>query len=149
MGPFVRIDGFEVCRVTHDLELGGNAISSMHVACDSSNFERLAAIVAFDEADCLGNELACLEAPAHAKRRLQPERDLGRHVRELELNELVCSKGPTELLSVERVLACRSVAKFSRSHRTPCDPIPRAVEAAERTLQTFNLGQKSVFTDFD
>ena len=77
----------------------------MHVAGDAGDVERLAAIVALDEADRLGDQLAGFEPPADAQRRLQAERDLGHHVGELELDELVGGERPAELLAVERILA--------------------------------------------
>jgi hypothetical protein len=48
----------QVRRVTDDMELRRDPVAAVHVARDAGDIQRLAAIVALDEADCLGNELA-------------------------------------------------------------------------------------------
>ena len=54
MGAFIGVDRLQVGRVAHDLELGADAVAAVHVAGDAGDVERLAAIVALDEADrCL------------------------------------------------------------------------------------------------
>jgi hypothetical protein len=53
---------------------------------------------------------------------LQRERDLGHHVRELQLDQLVLRDRLAEGLAVERVLARRVPAEFRRAHRAPGDP---------------------------
>ena len=58
----VGVDRLEVGGVAHDLELGADAVAPMHVAGDARDVERLAAIVALDQADRLGDELARLES---------------------------------------------------------------------------------------
>jgi hypothetical protein len=51
------------------------------------------------------------------KRRLQPERDLGRHVGELLLEQLVGRERLAELLAVEPVLSRGGEAELGRAHR--------------------------------
>ena len=88
----------------------------MHIAGDARNIERLATIVALDEADRLGDQLAGFEAAADAQRRLQSEADFGHHVRKLQLHELVGGKRLAELLAIERVAPRRMVAGFGGAH---------------------------------
>src|SRR6185437_3585299 len=89
VGTLIGVDRLEVRRVAHHLELGGNAVAAVHIAGCARDLQRLAAIVALYQADRLRNQLAGLQPAADPKRRLQPERDLGYHVRELQLDELV------------------------------------------------------------
>ena len=67
MRALVGVDGLQVRGVAHHLEFGGNAVAAMHVAGNPGDLQRLAAIVALDEADRLGDELARFEAPADAQ----------------------------------------------------------------------------------
>src|SRR6185437_896912 len=70
MRALVRIDRLEVGGMAHHLELRGNAIAAVHVARRSGDIERLPAIVAFDEADGLRDQLSGLEAAPDTKRGL-------------------------------------------------------------------------------
>src|SRR4030095_10167269 len=83
MRALIGVDGFEVGGVTHHVELSGYAIAAVHVSGDAGDVERLAAIVTLDQADCLGDQLACLEAATDAQHCLQAERDLRYHIGEL------------------------------------------------------------------
>ena len=70
---FVGVDRLEVRGVAHHLEFGGDAVAAVHVAGDAGDIERLAAIVALDQADRLGDQLALFEPAADAQRRLQAQ----------------------------------------------------------------------------
>ena len=109
---FVGVHGLQVGGVPHHLKFGRDAVAAVHVAGDARDIQRLAAIVALDEADGFRDQLMGFEAPANAQRSLEAQRDLGRHVRELELDQLVGGEGLAELLAVERVLPRRAVAGF-------------------------------------
>jgi hypothetical protein len=130
----VGVDRLEVHHVADDVVLVGDAVAAVHVAGDARDVERLAAVVALDQRDHLG-ALALVDQAADAQRALQAERDLGLHVGELLLDELVGGERPAELLAVERVLARRVPAELGRAHRAPGDAVARAVEAAERARQ--------------
>ena len=54
-----------------------------------------------------------------AQRRVQAERDLGLHVGELLLDELVGGERPAELLAVEHVLPRAVPAELGRAHGAP------------------------------
>jgi hypothetical protein len=76
------------------------------------------------------------------QRRMQSERDLGLHVGELLLDQLIGGERPVELLAVEDVLPRAMPAEFRRAHRAPGDAVARHVEAAERTREAFDVRQQ-------
>src|SRR5215831_17994719 len=84
---------------------------------------------------------ALLQEPPEPERRVQAERDLGLHVGELLLDELVGGERTAELLAVERVLARPMPAKLRRAHRAPGNAGARHVEAAEGAAQPFGVRQ--------
>ena len=63
---------------------------------------------------------------AEAQARLQTQRDLGLHVGEFLLNELIGGERPAELLAVEHVLprACASSSPRRRARPTQCRSAP-------------------------
>ena len=79
--------------------------------------------------------------------RVQAERDLGLHVGELLLHQLVGGERAAELLAVERVLPRAVPAEFGRAERAPGDAVARAVEAAERPGEALHVGQQVVLRD--
>ena len=83
-----------------------------------------------------------VEQPANSKGSLQAQSDLGLHVRELLLHELVGGQGSTELFSLQRILPGSMPAKFSSAQSAPGDPVTRFVQTAEGTLQTFHFGEQ-------
>jgi hypothetical protein len=70
-----------------------DAVAAVHVAGDAGDVERLAAVVALHDRDHLGRHRALVEEAADAQRALQAERDLGLHVGELLLHQLVGASG--------------------------------------------------------
>src|SRR6266571_677770 len=72
-----------------DVELVGDAIAAMHVARDPRDVERLAAIVSLQERDHLGHGAPLVLETAEAQTGMQAERDLGLHVDELFLDQLI------------------------------------------------------------
>src|ERR1700745_683127 len=103
----------------------------MDVACHSRDLERFAAIVALEQRHRRRRGAAGFEQAPQPQRRVQAERDLGLHVGELLLNELVGGKRTAELLAVERVLARAMPAELRRADGAPGDAGARHVEAAE------------------
>ena len=97
----------------------------MHVAGDAGDVERLAAVVALDQRDHLRLGVAFVLEPADAQARLEAERDLGLHVGELLLDQLVGGERPAELLAVERVVARLLPAEFGRAQGAPGDAVAR------------------------
>ena len=127
--------------MAHHLKFRADAVAAVHVARHPGDIERLAAIVALDQADRLGDQLARLKPPPDPKRRLQAECDLGDHVGKFKLDQLVRGERPAELFAVERIAARRRIAGLGRTHRPPANAVTRAIEAAERTRQPRNIGQ--------
>ena len=78
----IGVHRLQVRRMAHDRKLSRNAVAAMHVARNAGDGERLAAIVALDQADRLRDQLAFVEPAADAQRRLQAERDLRRPCRQ-------------------------------------------------------------------
>ena len=74
---------------------------------------------------------ALVEEAADAQGALETEGDIGHHVGELELDELVGGQRTPELVAVEGILAGGVPAEFSRAQGAPGDAVAGAVEAAE------------------
>src|SRR5947208_2169011 len=113
------------------MEIIRDAVAAVDVSRHPRDVERLAGIVALHERDRRRRRRAALERPAERKGSLEAERDLGLHIGEFLLDELVGGERPAELLPVERILARPLPAIFSRAHRAPSDAVARLVEAAE------------------
>ena len=54
MRPLIGVHGFEVYHMADDMIFVGDAVAAVHVARHPRNGQRLAAIVALDQADLLG-----------------------------------------------------------------------------------------------
>ena len=72
-----------------------------------------------------GAALPCFEHPAEPQRAVQAERDLGLHVGELLLHQLIGGERPAELLAVEHVLPRAVPAEFGGAHGAPGDAVAR------------------------
>mmetsp|Transcript_55832 Transcript_55832/g.147600 ORF Transcript_55832/g.147600 Transcript_55832/m.147600 type:complete len:274 (+) Transcript_55832:438-1259(+) len=138
----VGVDGLEVAGVPHDVVLVGHAVAAQHVAGLPRDVERLAARVALQHADELRGAPALVHEAADPQHRLVPQRDLGAHVGELALDQLVGGERSAELPPREHVLARRAVARLRRAQRAPRDAVARAVEAAEGAPEPLGLGQQ-------
>jgi hypothetical protein len=86
---------------------------------------------------------AALEAAAKRHAALKAERDLGLHVGELLLHELVGGQRLAELLAVQRILPGTVPAIFRGTHDTPGNAIARLVEAAEGAAQALGIRQQA------
>ena len=139
--PLVGVDDLEVDEVTRDAELVRDAVAAHHVARRARDVERLAAGVALqDRGDLDGRRAVVLHAP-ESQAALQPERDLGLHVGELLLDQLVRRERPAELLAIEHVLARAMPAVLGCAERAPGDAVARRIEAGERALQAAHVGE--------
>src|SRR3989441_5087824 len=138
---FVGVDHLEVDDMADHAELVRDAVAAEHVARGARDVERLAAGVALhDRGDLDRGGAFVLHAP-EAQAALQAERDLGLHVGELLLDELVRGERPAELLAVEHVLPRAMPAVFRCAERAPGDAVTRRVEAGERALQPTDFGK--------
>jgi hypothetical protein len=91
------------------------------------NLQRLAATVTLHDAGDLDCGVALILQATQTQAVLQAERDVGEHVGEFLLHQLIRSDGLAELLAVEHVLARAPVAIFRSTESAPCDTVTRAV----------------------
>src|SRR5207302_4007130 len=101
---FVGIDHLQVDDVADDAELVGDAVAAQHIAREARDLERLATRVALHDRGDLGRGAAFVLHAPEAQAALQAEGDLGLHVCELLLDQLVRRQRPAELLALEDVL---------------------------------------------
>src|SRR4051812_14275568 len=94
----VGVHHFEVDDVPDHTELVGYAVAAEHVARDARDVERLAAGISFHDRGDLDRRRAFVLHAAQAQAALQAERDLGLHVGELLLHQLICGERAAELL---------------------------------------------------
>ena len=142
---FVGVDHFEVHQVARHAELVADAVAAHHVARQAGDVERLAAVVALEDRGDLDRGRAFVLHAAQAQAALQAQRDLGLHVGQLLLDQLVGGQRAAELLAVQRVLAGAVPAVFGGAERAPGDAVARAVQAGERTLQALHFGEGVFF----
>src|SRR5687767_12937792 len=140
----VGIDNFEIYDMADHAELVRDAVAAQHVARRARDVERLAAGVALhDRGDLHRGAAFVLHAP-QAQAALQPERDLGLHVGELLLHQLVRRERAAELLSIQHIRSCSEPTIFGGAERAPRDAIARRVKAGERALQAAHLGEREI-----
>ena len=61
MRALIGVHRLQILRVADDVIFASDAVTAVHVARDAGDIERLAAIVALDQADHLGRHLALVE----------------------------------------------------------------------------------------
>jgi hypothetical protein len=93
-----------------------------------SDVERLAAIVALQDRDHLGAVAPHILEPSEPKAGLQAEGDLGLHVDELFLDQLIGGERAAKLPALERIVARGVPVELGRTERAPGDPVACAVE---------------------
>src|SRR6185436_4706435 len=98
-------------------------------------------VVALRERDLLGAHAALVLQPAEPPGEQLALRDLGDHVHELLLDELVAGDGTVELPPLLAVAERGQVARARRAERAPYDPVARLVETRERPGEPRRLGQ--------
>ena len=83
VGSFVGVDGFQVQDVADDVVFVGHPVAAQHVARRSGDIQRLAAVVAFHQADGFRGGRARVLQAAQLQRALQAQCDFGLHVGQL------------------------------------------------------------------
>ena len=73
VGAFVGVHAFQVHHMADDVVFIGNAVAAVHVAGDTGNVYRLAAIIAFDQRNHLGAGEASDQGHGRAR-----QQDVGR-----------------------------------------------------------------------
>src|SRR2546429_97547 len=132
---FVGIDHLQVDDVADDAELVGDAVAAQHIAREARDLERLAARVALHDRGDLDRGAAFVLHAPEAQAALQAEGDLGLHVGELLLDQLVRGQRPAELLALEDVSPGAVPAVLGGAERAPGDAVARRIEAGERALE--------------
>src|ERR1700722_2161969 len=131
----VGVHGFQVHQVADDVIFVDDAVAAVHVARGARDVERLAAGIALEHGHHLGRRFAFVLEPPEAQAGRERERDLGLHVGELFLDELVGGQGLAEGGARQGVVARRKPAELGGAHRAPGYPVARIVEAGERSLE--------------
>ncbi len=147
MRAFVGVDRFQVHHVAHHAVFVRDAVAAVHVAGVARDLERLADVVALDDRDHLRREPPFVHQPPDPERRLQPESDLRLHIGELFLEKLGGGQWAAELLAIQPILARGVEAELGRPHRSPADPVTRAVQTTERPFQPLDMGQDRILAD--
>ena len=131
---FVGVHGFQVDHVADDVVFVVDAVAAVHVARQAGDVQRLAAAVALDHADHLGQGFSFVHQAAHAQASLQAQRDFGLHVSQFLLNQLVLCEWATKLHAVQGVLASAVPAVFRSTQRAPGDTVAGAVQVYRKKL---------------
>src|SRR5437762_1187639 len=122
--------------MANHMKLVDDAVSAVHVARHSRDVQCLAATVAFEDRRDFRRCLACVLQSSEPQARLQSDRDLGLHVRQLFLDQLVRGKRSAELLPIEHILSRSVPAEFRGAECAPGDAVARGIEAAEDRKST-------------
>src|SRR5437773_2635395 len=139
---FVGVDHLEVDDMADDAELVRDAVAAEHVARGARDVECLAAGIAFHDRGDLDRRGAFVLHAPEAQAALQAERDLGLHVGELLLDQLVRGERPAELLALEDVSPRAVPAVLGGAERAPGDAVARRVEAGERALEAAHFRER-------
>src|SRR5450631_322143 len=129
----IGVDGLQVRQHTHDMELVGNTVGTVHIAREPGDLERLAAIVALHERNRGWRQPARLQQSPKSQGAGKAERNLGLHVGQLFLDQLIGGERSSELFSIEGILARSMPAELGGTHRAPSYTVAGEAEAAEGT----------------
>ena len=140
---FVGVHRLQVHHVADDMEFVGDAVAPVHVARHAGDVQGGGAGIALDQRDHLGRRSALIEQAAHAQGALQAEADVAHHIRQLELDQLIGCERLAKLMPVQRILPCRMPAELGGAKRAPGDAVARAIQAAERALETTRFWQEA------
>src|SRR5262249_7355090 len=89
VGAFIGVDRLEVHYMADHVICVGDAVAAVYVARGAGDVERLAAIVALQDRDHLRVVAAHVFEPPEPQAGMQTESDLGLHVDELFLDQLI------------------------------------------------------------
>ena len=149
MGALVGVDRLQVHDVADHVVLVRHPVAAVHVAGGAGDIQGLAAGVALGQRDRFRRGAALVHQPAQAQASLQADGDLGLHVGQLLLDQLVGGQGPAELLALQGVVARRMPAELGGTERAPGDAVAGPVEAAEGPLEALHVGQQVLLRDLD
>ena len=109
---FVSVHRLQVHDVADDMILIHDAIAAVHVAGDAGDVQRLAAVVALQQADHLRRGVMLVDQPPQPQDGVQPQRDLGLHIGQLLLHKLRRCQRTPEHHALKRVFPGRMPAEF-------------------------------------
>ena len=104
MRPFQCVDDLHVHHMADDVILICDPIRAMHVSADARYIKRLSGAVAFHQADHFWRHFVGVAQPADPQAGLQAQRDLGLHLDQFFLHQLVSGKWPAELVTPDNIL---------------------------------------------
>src|SRR4051812_34645248 len=131
----VSVDGLQIDQMADDVILVVDAVAAVYVAGEPGDIERLAAIVALEHRNRLRRAALFVLQAAEPQTGVQPQRDLGLHIDEFFLDQLVGGERAAELFAVERVIARLMPAELGGAERAPGNAVARVIEARKRPAQ--------------
>ena len=106
-------------------------ITTKYIQYPPGVLKRLAAVIALNETDHLGSDLALVLQTADLQARKQAEHRLRLRIDQLLLHKLERRKRPSELLTLQGILPCSGDTVFQGPNGSPGNTEPGIVEAAE------------------
>src|SRR5690606_25403024 len=128
---------FQVHHVADDVVFVADAVAAVHVTGNTGDLQSFTAVVALEQGDGIGNCQAGVHQAAQLQGTLQAQGDLGLHVCQFLLDQLIGSQGAAELLTLQGVVAGSVPAELSGTQGAPGNPVAGFVQAAQRTFQAF------------
>ena len=144
MRAFIGVDRLEVLRVAHHMIAAGDAVGAVDVARQPRDVERLAAIVALDDARSSRAPIGLRPSGGRpAGEACSPSAISVCMSASFFWTSWVAASGRPNCLRSKRVVARAPPAILRRAHRAPRNAVAGAVEAAERPLEAGDIGQAS------
>src|SRR5262245_48714450 len=137
----VGVDRFEVAHVAHDRIIGCDAVRAQDAARRPRAFERHRHVVHFRHRDVNRLHHARIFHPAELQAEQLGFCDLGQHLNQFLLRQLVSGNGLCELDPLFGVIERAFIARYGRAHRAPRDPVARLRQAHQRAFQPFAFRQ--------
>ena len=141
----VGVHHFQIHHVPDDAKFVADAVAAQHVACRAGNVQGFAATVALHDAGGLDAGGAGVFHASELQAALQAQADVGQHVSELLLHQLIGRQWAAKLLALHGVLAGPGKAVFGGTQGAPGNAVACAVQAGERAFQSAHIGQGVFF----
>lgn len=123
MSTFIGVHRLQVHDMPDHVILIRNPIPPKHVSGLASNVQGLPTVIPLQQRDHFRGGLVLILQAAELQAGMEAQRDLGEHVCQLFLNQLVLGQWDTKLDPVQSVLPGRVQTELSSSKHTPCDAI--------------------------
>src|SRR5690606_32678234 len=139
LSTFGGVHGFQVHHVADHVVFVADAVAAVHVTGHTGDLQSFAAVVALEQGDGIGNCLAGVHQTTQLQGALQAQGDLGLHVGQFLLDQLIGSQGTAKLLTLQSVIAGSVPAELSGTQGAPGNPVAGLVQAAQGAFQTFDF----------